>query len=47
VANRSYLFDNSGDSAELIAEVTDGSIIQVKTDLVPQWFVRNVLDKAT
>lgn len=45
-SNRAYIFDNSGKRAELIAEVSEGSDILIKTDSVPKWFVRSVLDKA-
>lgn len=44
-ANRAYIFDNSGDRAELIAEITDAETIEIKTDRVPAWFVKYVLDK--
>ncbi|MBI6664984.1 hypothetical protein B1F73_04845 [Pseudomonas syringae] len=35
--NRAYLFDNSGDTAELEAEITDASIVEYKVDEVPEW----------
>ncbi|MDF5777468.1 zeta toxin family protein [Pseudomonas syringae] len=35
--SRAYLFDNSGDTAELEAEITDASIVEYKIDEVPEW----------
>lgn len=46
--NRAYVFDNSGDNADhqhtWLAEITDGQELELKTDLVPAWFQRAVLD---
>lgn len=39
---RAYLFDNSGKTQELIAEVYKGAMI-LKTDNPPQWFIKYVL----
>jgi len=39
---RAYLFDNSGQSQVLIAEVYKGAMI-LKTDNPPQWFINYVL----
>lgn len=44
-SSRAYVFDNSAAAAELIAEITDAEKIELKTDNVPAWFVRYVLDK--
>jgi predicted ABC-type ATPase len=48
-ANRAYIFDNSGDSTEgkqtWLAEITEGEKLELKTDKVPSWFKRSVLDK--
>jgi len=46
-ANRAYVFDNSGDNQDRtwIAEITDGSELEVKTNQMPAWFRRAVLDK--
>lgn len=44
-SNRAYLFDNSGNQAELIAEITDAKRIEIKNDTVPTWFVKYILDK--
>ena len=45
LSDRAYLFDNSGQSHELIAEVTDGTIINLKKDLMPGWFIEAVINK--
>lgn len=47
--NRAYVFDNSGDNADQrhtwLAEITDGQELELKTDRIPAWFQRAVLDK--
>ncbi len=47
--NRAYVFDNSGDSASgkqtWLAEITEGRDLELKTDRIPSWFKRAVLDK--
>jgi predicted ABC-type ATPase len=47
--NRAYIFDNSGDNKDgkqtWLAEITDGRQLELKTDRVPAWFKRTVLDK--
>jgi len=47
--NRAYIFDNSTDNAEKqhtwLAEVTEGTLLEIKTDRIPIWFKRAVLDK--
>ncbi|WP_345267527.1 zeta toxin family protein [Nibrella viscosa] len=45
LTNRAYIFDNSGETKVWIAEITDGTDIELKTDLIPHWFTRAVLDK--
>lgn len=45
LTNRAYIFDNSGDKAVLIAEITDGKNIEIKSSRIPLWFRKNVLDK--
>lgn len=49
--NRAYIFDNSGDNADRrhtwLAEITDGKTLELKTDQIPAWFKRAVLDHAT
>jgi hypothetical protein len=48
-ANRAYIFDNSGENEtkkhHWLAEITDGRLIQFKSDQIPDWFNRNVLEK--
>ncbi len=47
--NRAYIFDNSTDSADpqlaWIAEITDGRRLELKTDRIPAWFKRAVIEK--
>ena len=47
--NRAYIFDNSADNADRahtwLAEITDGRRLELKTDHIPVWFKRSVLDK--
>ncbi len=45
-ADRAYLFDNSGNEPVWVAEVTDGSNLEMKTDLMPHWFKTALLDNA-
>lgn len=44
-SDRAYLFDNSGQSHELIAEVTEGTVIDIKKEVAPQWFMDAVINK--
>lgn len=45
--NRAYVWDNSGDGLErcLLAEVTEGRELVMRTDQMPAWFKRAVWDK--
>jgi predicted ABC-type ATPase len=44
--NRAYLWDNSGEAALLIAEITDGQDVNVfDTDKVPNWFVKHLANE--
>ena len=47
--NRAYVFDNSGDNKDKkhtwLAEITDGRELELKSDQIPAWFKRAVLDK--
>lgn len=49
--NRAYIFDNSGDNKDgrqtWLAEITEGRQLELKTDQIPAWFKRSVLDKIT
>ena len=48
-SNRAYVFDNSGDNKDTkntwLAEITDGQVLELKSDRIPAWFKRSVLDK--
>jgi predicted ABC-type ATPase len=44
-SSRAYVFDNSTVEAKLIAEITDAESIEIKTESVPAWFKKYVLDK--
>ena len=43
--DRAYLFDNSGNQPVWLAEVIAGTELKLKTDLIPQWLIRSILDK--
>ena len=45
LTDRAYLFDNTGKSHELIAEVTDGKLLEVNADWLPKWFMDAVFNK--
>lgn len=49
-SHRAYIFDNSTDNSDnrhtWLAEITDGKRMQFKTEQIPAWFKRAVLDKA-
>ena len=49
--NRAYVFDNSGENKDRkhtwLAEITEGQQLELKTDKIPSWFKRAVLDKIT
>jgi predicted ABC-type ATPase len=49
--NRAYVFDNSGDTQDKkhtwLAEITEGRELELKSDRIPVWFKRAVLDKIT
>ena len=40
-----YIFDNSGREQVWIAEVTDGSDLEMQTDEMPAWFKTALWDK--
>lgn len=43
--NRAYIFDNSKHQHIWLAEITDGRVLEMKTDRMPAWFKRTVWDK--
>ncbi len=45
LTNRAYLFDNSGTTHKLVAEITEGREINFDPQFVPNWFAKYVLDK--
>jgi predicted ABC-type ATPase len=42
---RTYIFDNSGQQQVLVAEITDGHSMELKSGRMPNWFKHAVLDK--
>jgi predicted ABC-type ATPase len=46
-SNRAYIFDNSGDKVvhTWLAEITDGKTLVMKSEQIPSWFKRAVLDR--
>ncbi len=42
--NRAYLFDNSGETKVWVAEVTAGTQVEIKTDRLPEWVRKYVLE---
>lgn len=46
VANRAYVFDNSGEAHELIAEIRDGDEMTVHVPALPAWFTDTSLWRA-
>jgi predicted ABC-type ATPase len=47
--NRAYVFDNSGNNLDMshtwLAEITEGRKLELKSDRIPAWFKRAVLNK--
>ncbi|KAF0865840.1 zeta toxin family protein [Pseudomonas sp. LD120] len=43
-SSRAYIFDNSGDSAVLLAEITDGTQLEYRTEEIPDWFFKSYVD---
>lgn len=44
-SNRAYIFDNSGESHLWIAEITNGMHLEFRSNDIPQWFKKHVLEK--
>ena len=44
-SNRAYIFDNSGETKTWIAEITNGTDVELKVDEIPIWFQKYVLEK--
>lgn len=45
LSNRAYLFDNSGQTHRLAAEITEGKELNFDPEFVPYWFEKYVLNK--
>lgn len=43
--NRAYIFDNSSAERVWVAEITDNAVLELKTDIMPSWFVTFLWDK--
>ena len=43
--NRAYIFDNSGSELLWLAEITDAEKLEIKSEFVPRWFEKFVLEK--
>ncbi|MCV4342260.1 zeta toxin family protein [Pseudomonas capsici] len=43
-SNRAFIFDNSGEQAIFMAEVTDGSTLDFHHDEIPDWFMNAYVD---
>jgi predicted ABC-type ATPase len=43
--DRAYIFDNSTHHHVLLAEVTNGSSLELKTDAIPAWFKNSLQEK--
>ncbi|MES2186868.1 MAG: zeta toxin family protein [Pseudomonadota bacterium] len=43
VANRAYIFDNSGDAHQLIAEMSEGEELRLHVTALPAWFTETSL----
>jgi predicted ABC-type ATPase len=45
--HRAYIFDNSGENRAHVwlAEITDGRLLEMKSDEIPQWFQRSIIEK--
>lgn len=42
--NRAYIFDNSGSELLFLAEITEAKSLEVKTDNIPNWFEKYILE---
>ena len=50
VSNRAYIFDNSDEGSEdlsQLAEITEGELIEIRSDAQPPWFHSYVIGKLT
>jgi predicted ABC-type ATPase len=45
LTHRAYIFDNTSHECIWLAEVTDGHLLEMKSDRMPQWFKLSLWDK--
>ncbi|WP_313711805.1 zeta toxin family protein [Pseudomonas sp.] len=45
VSNRAYVFDNSGERAVWLAEITEGSELEYRAEEIPDWFFDAYVDE--
>lgn len=45
VTDRAFIFDNSGAKSYLVAEVTQGTSVEIMNSNIPIWFSKHFLDK--
>jgi predicted ABC-type ATPase len=44
--DRTYIFDNSGENQIYVAEITNGTNIELKThENIPAWFQKYIIEK--
>lgn len=44
-SHRAYVFDNSGQSAVWLAEITDGVQLEYRNEDIPDWFFEAYVDE--
>jgi predicted ABC-type ATPase len=44
-SDRAYIFDDSGDSSVLLAEITSGTQLDYRTEDIPDWFFEAYTNK--
>jgi predicted ABC-type ATPase len=44
-SHRAYIFDNSTEECIWLAEITNGHTLEMKSDRMPAWFKKSLLDK--
>ena len=45
LTNRAYLFDNSGEDQQWVAEITNGEELSIQSDSLPSWFQQYIVDR--
>ncbi|HCV40168.1 zeta toxin family protein [Pseudomonas vlassakiae] len=45
VSNRAYVFDNSGECAVWLAEITEGTELEYRAEQIPDWFFDAYIDE--